>query len=298
MIWNYYQMSAEKTIKGLRARPKFSLHVKHLKFVFDFHGINHVSIMEQSLGDILALRNLRTLEFCCLENMCHVSWAHVQLPPLESFIIRHSCCDGLAWILDIIHNTRGTLKCIKLIDITIDERDERPKLQWNHLLEATKILHTAATIEISRPRVRVSATIVNHNGYMVEVFPEVHAVSFTPSPDTDTEPDTTASTDSTLVSVCIGVEAGTRGLHYFTKAGNLQESLSCMINSYKELITEEEIWTSGALGYVLGFANSSDEEESDNEGLSNVEAELYDLYDEEYDEVGGYLEGYDHFLLK
>lgn len=100
--------------------------------------------------------------------------------------------------------------------------------QWTTILEIVKTLRQEATVELENPRVYASAIGPRQRRYNFETY-----ASFAPP--------YSCVADKGLILVFLGMKDGVHGLHYSTQAGNLHESLECMIRNYKEFTCLEEM---------------------------------------------------------
>lgn len=134
---------------------------------------------------------------------------------------------------------RKTLKSIQLLEIVVDERDERYILhntsRWVTILEALKDLNPEAVVTISLAR-----ACLHFGKYRCSW------VSFTPR-----------NYDQAASTVRVGITDGRwrrRGLRYSTEPGSLHKALDCMIGSYREVADPVEAkkleaeWSTGNPG--------------------------------------------------
>lgn len=162
-------------------------------------------------------------------------------------------------------------------------------LQWNDLIDALAVLSPLAIVEVSRPIARVKS---NADNLKSKFFGDFLYVSFSSPAEEESRTDNSNNPDETLISKLIGKHDDCEGLHYFTKAGKLQEALSSLISNYKPLVEWEEILTSGAFGHTTHIGNTEDDEDSGED-----EEEDQDFYEwlEEHEEDEDSEEGWGGF---
>lgn len=246
MTFNLGNDKDEKAISGLNAMLLLAQRVKHLDVIFS-SDVNHMPPvpMQKFMADVQALNNLSPLHFGSISRGYwndrtpgHIPH-HSKLTFSSTFPSR--ICQSLGWIGRFLEIQKNTLNSVPSFDIAVKERaSEVPRKQrhvkpeWTRLLEAAESLRDEATVEISRPRVL----------YHVEDEPlKFLFVSFAPFQENE---DTATNAESSPVSVITGTKNGFEGIHYLTKAGNLQIGLKYMMENYAELLSAK-IWLHLAL---------------------------------------------------
>lgn len=254
-------------IGGLVLVPKFLPQVKNfeLKFANKFE----VSFRVQALArDINLLENLQSFTFegakkpCASGNYFTTSspnfWSQVghadlfnqlRLSRLEHLTIKSTCPLLTETIGNLIQNHQKTLKSVKLIHVSLVDdkevqRDDRSK--WLSLLPVLKGMQPDAKVKISVPRVlrtfpdsfRIPSTLSFNSGPSNAWYGNQDEVSFKPWKD---------GRNTSLIQIFDGMLHGWDGAHYSSVQGQLQQSLDCLIQNYRELVTMSEVRKSGAI---------------------------------------------------
>lgn len=221
----------------LNFRPEFAMHVRDVCLEFRSGMVYPTAIFGSIAEQLNHLQNLRTLRIQELYDHRNKGFdaAQIRLPRLNSLVVVDCsrCCVDL--IAEIINSHHDTLTTLGLYHHQADDTNPAYGTQRNTILENAKILRKQTVVKLRNPRVYASAIGPRQRSYNFEAY-----VSFAPP--------YSCVADKGLISVFRGMEDGVDGLHYSTQAGNLHESLECMIRNYKEFTCLEEMRLAGVPG--------------------------------------------------
>lgn len=161
------------------------------------------------------------------------------MPHLSSFILKDCSFHdaGAQSILDIIKNHHDTITNLALYDYEANDTNPASGKQWATILQTAKTLRQEAVVKISNPFL-----------YAYPLPPAPWPTDYDPKPYVSLTPLHGHGIDKDLVSVYHRTKDRRCGLYYSTQAGELHESLDCMIGSYKEYESIEAMRSVGVLG--------------------------------------------------
>lgn len=289
MVWDNYNTEAVgRVIAGLKAMPILAQRVKHLDFIFrDGRGNFINDSLDSFEADVRVLQNLSSLYFHGVHDQDWSYWGDrtlIYVPRLSQLTISAcSNCYSFDWNGQFLEIHKATLTSVWCFDIAVEGPYQNHQPGWSRLLQAAKVLREAATVEISRPRVHVVSEKRRSKLFFVSL------ALF--------QKDTDAATDmaATPVSVLVGAKNGFNGIHYLTRAGELQIGLEHMMQNYAELHSAGDLAASGAVGYIVGLEGMDDREWREEAGLGDLDEYEDEDGDGEENGYDDYDDGWEHY---